>query len=137
MSPELENLLARAKVLVDSWTPQQRDEHFRVQRENLARSYREAPESETSVVVVQRGPDASNAAVQASQPDYRAILLALASSLTLSDHMGDAMEDVWQALKLAGMAPPPEVADDDGLRDWLENVGTPSLWGGFPPVGNS
>lgn len=46
----------------------------------------------------------------------RDILLSLCGSLTLCDHMGDVADDVYEALKRAGVT----VEDDGG--DWNETV---------------
>lgn len=61
-------------------------------------------------------------------PDYRMILLNLAYSLTLSDHLGDVKEDMDQALKLAGVELPDTVDDDDTLRVYLETLGALGLY---------
>jgi hypothetical protein len=61
----------------------------------------------------------------------RQVLINLVGSLTLADHMGDAMDDAMQALKQVGIEPPEEMDDDDfDLGDWLaRNHGATTVWG--------
>lgn len=61
----------------------------------------------------------ANTPPQAPEPDYKAILIGLCAGLYLSDGKGDVSEEVWRALKLAGINPPAEIDNDSDLADWL------------------
>ena len=58
----------------------------------------------------------------------RQVLINLVASLTLADHMGDAMDDAYQALKLIDIDLP--YFDEDGeLMGWLrDNHSARGIW---------
>jgi len=60
----------------------------------------------------------------------REILLSLCASASLADHLGDIAEDIFYALKLAGIEVPDEVGVLDELGPWLgKELGTRTLYG--------
>lgn len=61
--------------------------------------------------------------------DYREVLLSLIGSLTLADHMGDAANDIWAALRRIGLEPPDTVSDLTDLGQWLGRMGIRTLYG--------
>lgn len=64
------------------------------------------------------------------EPDYRAILINLCCSAGLADHMGDMAEDIWRALKQAGIEPPEGVDSLGQLGTWLGLThGGTTVWG--------
>ncbi len=62
-----------------------------------------------------------------TEPDYKSILFSLCASLTLCDHMGDVCEDVFEALKKAGI----KTKDANDLEDVYKLLpeGTRTLYG--------
>lgn len=120
VSPDLADLLARAKALVDSWTPEQREAHFREQRANMARNYRPGDRQAVPLLPVAAAvPAMPFASPAAPQPDYKAILIGLCAELYMAEGSGDVSEDVWRALKVAGIVPPASIDNDSDLADWL------------------
>jgi hypothetical protein len=63
----------------------------------------------------------------APAPDYKTILLQLCGSLTLADHMGDASNDVSDALKKAGIVI--EWDEWEDLANALHKMGITTLGG--------
>lgn len=67
------------------------------------------------------------------KPDYRQILMNLATGFFLCDHAGDAAADILKAVKLAGFFTEEEWEDIDDLSDMGEKLarkyGSTTLYG--------
>lgn len=59
----------------------------------------------------------------------RQVLINLIAGLSLADHMGDAWEDAYEALKQIGVSVP-DVEDESELADFLAREhGAQTVWG--------